>query len=318
MKVGLQDGGKHTNFLLIKPLSSVTKQFSYEPYFVILLMAGVLFTKELMEINNMDKKRFIKDNFWEDEELLDADKNTKYLLLYLITNPSVNLSGIYKISERKMEFHTSMTLEEVRESLKRLEELKKVFYFDGWIFIKKFIHHNNLKNQNIVEGIKNALGEIPQEILAKTMKLGLDESLKLINHTLLDSVGTVSDTVGTPPNIVPPPPKYSNSNSNSKEIYTDILNFWNSKKIAIHKTISDKTKRTINTLLKEFSLEEIKKGISNYAEVYHSEITWFTYKWTLEEFLQRNNGFRVFLYKTVSDYTDKRKQTKDEKEGGWI
>lgn len=253
----------------------------------------------------MNKKRFIIDSFWEDEQLLDIDKDTKYLLLYLITNPSVNLAGLYKISKRKIEFHTSLTIEEVSRCLKTLEKMGKVYYLDEWIFIKKFIQHNNIKNSNIIEGIRNALEDVPKEILEKAKKLGLSESLSLIDEgSVLNSDRSVSDSDS-------PPLGNSNSNSNSK-IYTDILSLWNSKKITIHKQLSDKAKKAINSLLKEFSVEEIKNAINVYSDVLKSEDTFWTYKWTLEEFLKRSGGARVFAYKTLEDYKKSKINSKDE------
>jgi len=91
-------------------------------------------------------------------------------------------------------------------------------------------------------------------------------------------------------------------NEKNKELYTSILSNWNSHNITIHKKITSKTKTSINNLLKDFDISDILKAIENYSIIYHSKKTFFSYKWTLEEFLKREKGMRVFLYKTENDY----------------
>jgi hypothetical protein len=80
-----------------------------------------------------------------------------------------------------------------------------------------------------------------------------------------------------------------------------VLEFWNSKGITKHKESPDILK-VIDKALKNFDQAEIEKGISNYAEIYLSEKTYFKHKWTLTEFLSRKNGLAVFIFKTTNDY----------------
>ncbi len=43
----------------------------------------------------------------------------------------------------------------------------------------------------------------------------------------------------------------------------------------------------IRTALKAYTEDEIKEIIDNYAAIVLDDKYWFTYKWTLEDFLQR-------------------------------
>lgn len=95
----------------------------------------------------------------------------------------------------------------------------------------------------------------------------------------------------------------NNTNSNiSIDIKTNILETWNSLNISKHRTFTDKAESKLKSLLQDFSLDEILQGIRNYGEIVKSPKTYFKHKWTLEEFLQREGGCRVFIFKKVEDY----------------
>jgi phage replication O-like protein O len=81
--------------------------------------------------------------------------------------------------------------------------------------------------------------------------------------------------------------------TNIKTIYSDLFEFWNSKKIIVHKKMSDKVKQKLSNILETYTPEEIEKAISNYETVLHQDKYYWSYAWTLEEFLQR--GFEKFL-----------------------
>ena len=72
----------------------------------------------------------------------------------------------------------------------------------------------------------------------------------------------------------------------------EIFNFWNSKQIIIHKSLTAKAKGTINSKLKYYTSDEITQAIENYWEILSDDKYFFTYRWTLEKFLQ--SGFEQF------------------------
>lgn len=89
--------------------------------------------------------------------------------------------------------------------------------------------------------------------------------------------------------------------SDKKEIYKDnktniyilIFNYWNSKKIIVHRKLTDKLKQRIKVILDDYTKEEILKAIDNYAVIVNDAKYYFSYKWTLGDFLQR--GLERFL-----------------------
>lgn len=74
----------------------------------------------------------------------------------------------------------------------------------------------------------------------------------------------------------------------------DIFNYWNSKKIIKHKDITPVIKKEVIKVLKKYSAEEVKQAIDLYSEILKSEF-YFSYKWSLSDFLKRNNGISTFM-----------------------
>ncbi|HLR34282.1 MAG TPA: hypothetical protein VK071_03015, partial [Tissierellales bacterium] len=95
-----------------------------------------------------------------------------------------------------------------------------------------------------------------------------------------------------------------------------IYAFWNTQKIINHRKLTDKMKRKIRTSLKDYKEEEIKQSIKNYSEILNSDKYWFTYRWTIDEFLQR--GIEKFIDREVAkqNYLDESKIDKKQQSKG--
>lgn len=74
----------------------------------------------------------------------------------------------------------------------------------------------------------------------------------------------------------------------------EIFAYWNSKGIIKHKEITPVIKKEIIKILKKYSAEEVKQAIDLYSEILKSEF-YFSYKWSLSDFLKRNNGISTFM-----------------------
>ena len=85
----------------------------------------------------------------------------------------------------------------------------------------------------------------------------------------------------------------TNTNTNTENI---IFDFWNENKIIVHKEINPDAKKAINKALKSYSVDEIKLGISHYAEMLKDDTYKLCdYKWNLEKFLSQGNALPEFL-----------------------
>lgn len=74
-----------------------------------------------------------------------------------------------------------------------------------------------------------------------------------------------------------------------------IFTWWNVKNIIKHSKLNETRIKAIKNKLKDYNVSEIEKAISNYATVLHDNSYYWNYTWSLEDFLNRKNGFTTFL-----------------------
>lgn len=76
----------------------------------------------------MARYRSIHTKFWTDGEVENLKPQAKLLMLYLLTNPYRNESGLYSLTIKRMSDDTGLNLKEISRSLKELEQNEKVVY----------------------------------------------------------------------------------------------------------------------------------------------------------------------------------------------
>ena len=84
-----------------------------------------------------------------------------------------------------------------------------------------------------------------------------------------------------------------------------IFNFWNEQKIVNHRKLDNKTSSKISSALKEYTEDEIKQSIEKYGKVINGEGFFWTYRWTLIDFLQR--GLVRFLETPIENFKKREK-----------
>jgi len=72
-----------------------------------------------------------------------------------------------------------------------------------------------------------------------------------------------------------------------------VFDYWNRKEIVKHRTMTDAHVRKIRTVLKDYDVVEVCKAIFNYANILHGKEFYWTYRWTIKDFLQR--GLERFM-----------------------
>lgn len=89
----------------------------------------------------------------------------------------------------------------------------------------------------------------------------------------------------------------------------EVLRYWNSKKIIVHKKLNHDLDLEIARILKYYNVEEIKEYIDFYATILEpgtpepQKKYFWTYKWNLYEFLKR--GVKKFDGQDTSNYLKK-------------
>lgn len=108
----------------------------------------------------MAKLRSVNTKFWDDSYIINLDPHQKLLYLYFLTNPLTNISGVYEISLKRVEFDTKIVESLISSILEKFKEDRKITYKDEWLVIHNFIKNQSL-NPKVIAGIKANLENAP-------------------------------------------------------------------------------------------------------------------------------------------------------------
>lgn len=147
----------------------------------------------------MSKNRIVNTKFWSDTYVSRIDSLEKLLFLYFITNQYTNICGIYEIPLKQIALDTGIDRDNLEKIfIPRLAESERIFYFDGWVYIKNFIKHQ-IENPSVTSGIKRSVNELPKNVILKIAQLDPDSIIlkfiedKAKKQTVTDCAQTVTD-----------------------------------------------------------------------------------------------------------------------------
>lgn len=112
----------------------------------------------------MAKSRYVNTRIWDDDYFSNLDPIEKLLFLYLLTNSSTEICGVYEIPLKNIAVDTGIDKEMVEKVLIRFASNDKIYYIKGYIAIKNFIKHQTI-NPSIKRGIESGLNKVPLEVL---------------------------------------------------------------------------------------------------------------------------------------------------------
>tara|TARA_Y100000310_G_C20613508_1_gene779314 strand:+ start:275 stop:1036 length:762 start_codon:yes stop_codon:yes gene_type:complete len=95
---------------------------------------------------------------------------------------------------------------------------------------------------------------------------------------------------GVKTDLVPPKRSLSLKEEN---IYIVIFEHWNNLSIKKHQKLTSDMKRVIDSASQDYSEEELKTSMSNYAVIVKGKEYYLDYLWTLVEFLSRGKGNNI-------------------------
>ena len=104
--------------------------------------------------------RQIHTLIWKDEDFLNFNRDEKLLFIYFFSNESTTLSGLYKMPLKVVNFETGLSMKIIKSALEKFESLEKIFYRDGYVFVKKFQFYNK-GGQFVAISIKKELDLLP-------------------------------------------------------------------------------------------------------------------------------------------------------------
>jgi predicted phage replisome organizer len=249
------------------------------------------------------------------ESLPDGDSLLIIWIKLIIQAGKTNDGGFIYItpeipySEESLATIFNRPINTIRLALKTLHSLEMIEYsHNNNIYLLNFMKYQN------IEGMER-IRELTRERVAKhrekraLLKSGESDKnvsgndtvtkcnvTKQSNHQTLESSNVTSNDTLTHGNATDIDKDIDiELDIDIKNINNNIYTTWNSFKILVnHKNLNDKMKSKIKAALRNYSVDEIKSSIKNYATVLeHPDIYFFTYKWTLVDYLQR--GIDRFL-----------------------
>lgn len=105
--------------------------------------------------------RQIHVSIWKDPWFLDLEPDEKLLFIYLFSNESTSLAGIYEIAFKVICFETNLSGEFVSKTLDKFEKAEKVYYRDGIVWVKNLRKYNSSRSDKVKTRIESDLESIP-------------------------------------------------------------------------------------------------------------------------------------------------------------
>lgn len=128
----------------------------------------------------MAKRRYVSTQFWDDSYIENLCSDGKLLFMYLITSPETNVAGSFRITVKKIHYHTDIPREKILSLLESFERDGKIVYRDDWMFVVNTIEHQDVKVGNIIKGINAVLAESPSWVLDTVINRTPSDILELL------------------------------------------------------------------------------------------------------------------------------------------
>jgi len=122
------------------------------------------------------KTRIIHTKIWEDDFFTSLEKSARYFFFYIITNPRINLCGVYELPDRVIEFETGFK----KKELPKLKEAlaPKVYFCDSWVYVVNAKRLGGYKGEKNDIACDRELQEVPEKVKSVLFKLKADRVCK--------------------------------------------------------------------------------------------------------------------------------------------
>jgi hypothetical protein len=114
----------------------------------------------------MATHRYISTTFWDDAWIQELEPSEKFVYLYLMTNPLTSISGVYKITDRRISFDTGYDTQTIKTIMEKFTASKKAIRFGEWVVLPSWPKHQDWKSKpTIRQGIETSLMELKDDEL---------------------------------------------------------------------------------------------------------------------------------------------------------
>lgn len=254
----------------------------------------------------MEEKRFywlkLKKDFFKRHDVIiieNMPNGKDYLLFYLkLLCESVDHDGNLRFSdeipynEQMLSTITNTNIDIVRSAIKIFTSLNMMELMDDGTY------YMNKVNVMIGSAVDNDNANRQRRFRERQKQLALQECYDGVtnNNESKSKSKNKNKEESINKNIYTKEEKSQNDEKNDKkDVILEIFDFWNSKNIIKHSKFTDARKKAIVKALKEYSVEDIKLAIEHYNIVLKDKDYFFSYVWSIEDFLNRKTGFTTFL-----------------------
>src|SRR5690625_832970 len=244
----------------------------------------------------------LSTNMFEDEKIRlieqmpDSDTILIIWVKLLAQAGKTNASGYIYLSEN-IPYTEEMLATIFNRPVSTVRLALKTFEQFGMISIDNdsFIHINNWEKHQNIEGMERIRKQTRERVQRYREKKKLEQEKDVTLHVTQGNA-TEED-------------KNKKKNKNNKYI-RDLFDHYLSKNIIQHRKLTNAMRTAINARLKDYSFDDLKKAIDNYAYVLHSDLHWFTHKYPLADFM-RDKDVRKFLDEAdpLNNFKNRQKQS---------
>lgn len=144
----------------------------------------------------------IYTTFWTDSKIDEFTADDRYLYLYLLTNPRINLCGCYEVGVKHIAYETGISTDKVQKSIERLSQFKVVKYCKETkeLLIVNWHKYNWTSSPRFIGGVKKEIEAVKcPEFKAYLMRVsGLSDTITEdidITEYGINSTNTAPDAV---------------------------------------------------------------------------------------------------------------------------
>jgi len=246
----------------------------------------------------MARARNIKPGFFLNEELAECEPLARLLFagLWCIADREGRLEDRPKRIKAEILPYDDCDVDKLLNQLAKQGFIIRYEVDDKrYIQISNFLKHQNPHIKEAASTIPPPpeVGPAPDEHHTSTVLAPEKHSSFPAGSLILDP-----DSLKHDPEILysPNPPVSDEPHEPGEVVKSDtktVFEHWNSKDIIQHRKLTDKIKRAINGALRNYSADEICAAIDNYVAILTDDKYYWSYRWTLQDFLQR--GIEKFL-----------------------
>lgn len=114
-----------------------------------------------------EKNRMVNTRIWNDNYIQELEPLEDRLFVYFLTNEHTHIAGVYELPIYTIASETKMDRDWVKNTIEKFERDEKVFYANGWIFIRNFLKYQKISTDTQRIAVTRQWEKVPKELLAK-------------------------------------------------------------------------------------------------------------------------------------------------------